>query len=268
MPDKPMTRMPFIIYGNQRTGSTLLASRLNSHPNIICHEEVFLPWLDSEPSFRQWLTARRYPQYFRVLPGTRRCFLDFLYTRNEGVEDINAIGFKIMYNQVSVWPKAAYCVPPLGELFRDPALGNWLQANQVLVIHMLRRNHLKIVASHLAAAQSGRFHSRDVSGPDQKVVISLRGLKARLYRIELAQRVAHSTISGLPSIEVCYEEYIGGHGKNYDDEICRALHLPVSPTGLMSPLQKVTSDNLRDVVKNYDQVAEHLSGTRFERFLD
>lgn len=259
---------PFIVYGNQRTGSTLLASRLNSHPNITCHEEVFLPWLDSEPSFKQWLTARRYSQYLRVLPGTRKSFLDFLYARSEKDEGINAIGFKIMYNQLSVWPKAAYYVPPLGKLLRDPALRDWLQANQVLVIHMLRGNHLKIVASHIAAAQSGRFHSRDVSGADQQIVISLRGLKARLYRIELAQTVAHSMISGLPSIEVCYEEYIGMHGKNYDDEICRALHLPVSPTGLTSPLQKVTGNNLRDVVKNYDQLADYLSGTRFARFLE
>ena len=39
--------------------------------------------------------------------------------------------------------------------------------------------------------------------------------------------------------------------------------LPIPAGGLTSPLRKVSSDDLRETVRNYDQVAEYLSGTRF-----
>ena len=68
----------FIVFGNQRTGSTLVASRLNSHPHIVCYEEVMLPWVNSSPCLRDWLTAKNRPQWLRAVPGVRTSFLDDL----------------------------------------------------------------------------------------------------------------------------------------------------------------------------------------------
>lgn len=258
----------FIVFGHQRTGSTLLASRLNSHPRICCHEEVFLPWVDSSPSLRDWLEARDLPQWLRVVPNIRTSFLASLFDVNSISSNIGAFGFKVMYNQMSLWPKFAYLMPSAIQLLQDPALRSWLRTNRVLIVHTLRRNHLKILVSHQLAAQSGRFHSRNASAGDRKVFISLRSLKPRLHRIQLAERAARNSIVGLPIIEIWYESYTGIGGVQDDARLCDALGQPVPPGGLTSPLRKLSSDNLRDTIANYEQVAAHLSRTRFEHFLE
>jgi LPS sulfotransferase NodH len=257
----------FIVFGHQRTGSTLLASRLASHPNICCYEEVFLPSVDSSPSMREWLSARRLPQSLRVVPGARASFLSSLFDVSNIDSGVGAAGFKVMYDQMSLWPTFSYLIPIASGLLQDPGLRNWLRDNRVLVLHMLRRNHLKILVSQKLAAQSGRFHSRNPSVADMTVFISLLGLKPRLRRIELAERAARRCIAGLPSIEIYYEDYTGSGDGEDDARLCRALGQDLPMAGLTSPLRKVSSDDLRDTVANYDEVFQHLSGTRFERFL-
>ena len=260
-------RQLFIVFGNQRTGSTLIASRLNSHSRIVCFEELFLPWVDSEPSLRGWLSANGRPQWLRTVPGTRTSFLASLLDAEYLSSEVNAIGFKVMYNQMSLLPKLAYYIPPAGRLFEDPVFRRWLYANHVVVIHTLRRNHLKMLVSHKLATASGRFHSRDAEAIDHQISLSLRGLVARLIRIEAAERVAKSVIRNLPSIEIYYEDYVSSQGNIDDIRLCRTLGQSIPPNGLTSLLTKVSSDDLRDTVKNYEQVAAHLKGTRFERFL-
>jgi LPS sulfotransferase NodH len=267
---KQRNRRPirFIVFGNQRTGSTLISSKLNSHSRIICYEEVFLPWADSGPSLREWLDATGRPQWLRAVPGVRTSFLNAKLDINSLPHDIGAIGFKVMYNQMSLWPTFAYLAPRAGQLLlQDRSLRRWLSVNQVVIVHTLRRNRLKVLVSHKLAEQSGRFHSRDPVAGYQSVVIPLRGLKARLRRIETAERVARATIMGLPTIEIFYEDYISTGGVGQDSHLCAALGQTAPKGGLSSPLIKVSSDDLRDTVANYDQVAACLSGTRFERFL-
>lgn len=257
----------FIVFGNQRTGSTLIANRLNSHNRIVCYEELFLPWVDSEPSLRGWLGASGRSQWMRAVPGTRNSFLSSLLGSQFPPSDADAVGFKIMYNQMSLWPKLAYYIPIAGRLFEDPVFRRWLHANQVLVIHTLRRNHLKTLVSHKLATKTGRFHSRDSDVLDRQIVLPLTGLKARLARIAAAERVAKHVIRNVPSIEIYYEDYVGSAGTTYDVNLCLALGQSIPPGGLTSSLTKVSSDDLRATVRNYDQVAAHLSGTRYERFL-
>jgi LPS sulfotransferase NodH len=258
----------FVVFGNQRTGSTLITSKLNSHSRIICYEEIFLPWADSDPSIRDWLDATGRPQWLRSIPGVRTSFLNTLFDINGLPRDVGAIGFKLMYNQMSLWPAFAYLAPRASQLLQDRSLRRWLTVNQVVIIHTLRRNRLKALVSHALAAQSGRFHSRDPVVGNHTVVIPLRGLKARLRRIEKAERVARATILGLPTIEIFYEDYVSAAGLDQDIRLCAALGETAPKDGLSSPLRKVSSDDLRDVIANYDQVAACLSGTRFEQFLE
>ena len=257
----------FIVFGNQRTGSTLVASRLNSHPNIVCYEEVLLPWVNSSPCLRDWLTARNRPQWLRAVPGVRKSFLDDLMIVQSPRDLAGAIGFKLMYNQASLWPKIAYLAPQAGTVFKDHALQQWIIANKVIILHTRRRNRLKALVSHQLAAQSGRFHSREPDVSCRSVVISVRGLKARLGRIEAAERVACRAIRGLPAVDIFYEDYASLAREETDSQLCAALGQVLPEGGLSTPLSKIASDDLRVTVKNYDQVATVLSGTRFERFL-
>ena len=257
----------FIVFGNQRTGSTFISSKLNSHPRITCYEEVFLPSVDSDPSLREWLDSNGHPRWMRVSPRIRASFVNSLFEVNSLPEDVGAVGFKVMYNQLSLWPKLAYLAPEPGQVFNDYKFQRWLRVNNVVIVHTLRRNRLKILVSHELAVQNGRFHSRDGVARKGSVNIPLRGLKPRLSRIEAAEKVARKMIRGLPVVEILYEDYISDGGVKLDARLCAALGQSMPESGLISQLTKVSSDDLRDTIKNYAQVADHLSGSRYERFL-
>lgn len=255
----------FIVFGSQRTGSTLIATRLNSHPRIACFEEVLLPRVDSEPSLRSWLQAGGQSQTLRVFPPVKRSFLNSLV---QSVSGVDAVGFKLMYEQVSLVPKLSYLAPTAGRLFHDRVLLQWLKENQVLVVHALRRNHLKVVVSHARAAKTRQFHSRDaVDGRAAKIVLPMRGLVPRLRRLEHAEAVARQMITGLRVVEVRYEDYVGRERSRIDRCLCAAMGVTMPPGGLTSPLAKVSGEDLSEVVANYDELASTLSGTRFEKFL-
>jgi hypothetical protein len=127
-----------------------------------------------------------------------------------------------------------------------------------------------MLASHTLAARTARFHSRDGSQAAAVSMISLplTGLIMRLRRIEVAEKVARDAIRGLPALEVWYEDYVGSKGQAIEAQLCESIGVRMPDGGLRSPLEKVTSDNLRDTVANYDDVVRRLSGTRFERFLN
>jgi LPS sulfotransferase NodH len=256
----------FVVFGHQRTGSTLVTSRLNSHSRIVCFEEVLLPWVDSDPSLREWLSGNGHPQWFRALPSVKTSFLNAICDIDSLPNDVGAVGFKVMYDQMSLWPTLAYLVPWAGPVLQNRALKRWLIVHHVVILHTLRRNHLKVLVSHEMAGQNKRFHSRDPAGAKGKVVIPVRGLKARLRRIEAAERAARKTIQGLPTIDIFYEDYMKGGGEQ-DADLCAVLGQAVPKGGLTSQLKKLSSDDLRDTVANYDEVAARLAGTPFERFL-
>ena len=156
-----------------------------------------LPWVDSSPCLRDWLTAKNRPQWLRAVPGVRTSFLDDLVIEQSTRDLVGAIGFKLMYNQMSLWPRIGYLVPQASSLFKDHALQQWIISNHVMILHTRRRNHLKALVSHRLAVQSGRFHSRDPEVSCRSVVVPVRGLKARLGRIEAAERAACRAIRGL-----------------------------------------------------------------------
>lgn len=263
-----MSSRIFVIFGTQRTGTTLLATRLNSHPHITCYSEVLLPDVDSEPSLRGWLAGRGYPQFVRSFPSIRRSFLNSII-EVERPHGVDAVGLKLMYEQVSLAPKVTYAYPPAGRLLNDVGLLRWLKDHDVLVIHVLRRNHLKTVVSHVRAAQTQEFHRLNAAnGRAAQITLPLRGLKARLNRLELAERTARGAIKGLRAIDVCYEDYVGNCAPDVEKRICAELGQTVPVGGLQSPLSKISSDSLPELIANYDEVVSMLTGTRYEVFLE
>lgn len=208
-----------------------------------------------------------HPQWMRASSRVRASFLTSLFDVDTLPRDVGAVGFKVMYDQLSLWPKLAYFVPKTGQLLNDRKFQRWLRVNSVVIVHILRRNRLKVLVSHESAVQNDRFHSRERGGKNASVVIPLRGLKARLSRIEAAEKVACKMIKDLSVVEILYEDYVGPDGSKLDTRLCAALGQSIPAGGLTSQLTKVSGDELRDTIRNYTQVAEYLSGSRYEQFL-
>ena len=248
----------FVILGTQRTGTTLVRTCLNSHPDVLCCGEVFKL---AKPSYKKpdglWHYTRR-PLARRIGAlvnprGVTADFLDNMYSE----AGYKAIGFKLMLShQISrpyIWPM--------------------LEARGVSAIIVRRRNLLKTLVSRRSAAETGVYHvSRELGvktavddWQSKGVALDTATLVADLEAIDAETENWQAKLSAATrTLEIVYEDY----ASNIDSGNQAMLEfLGVRPMELKSDLKKVNPDDLRRSIRNYDDVASTLRDSRFEAML-
>lgn len=246
-----MTR--FVVLSTQRSGSTWVVDMLTSHPRVVAYSELFMHGGVGTP---KWGTEKDLPYWQTFIADkrggrfTRPYWLwSYLGRALDERPGINAVGFKLMYSQLTSIAK------PL-----MPAL--WLK--RVRLIHLIRRNSLDVVLSKEAGeARHGVLHARE-GQPVESVRLRLRtdDLMKRLTAHERAvagARVRFKKV-GLSYREVFYEDLVadeaGGFASLFE-------FLGVEPAPVSSSLQKVNPTAHEELIENYGEVREALEGTKF-----
>ena len=131
----------FIIICAARTGSTMLRSMLNSHPQMVCHREVFSPRLmgfagiynqkDSDSPIRQFVEKTRNERP-----------VDFLRDYVFYAGSYQAIGAKIKYDELE---------QPRWSAVFDSLLAD----REIRVVHLIRENRLRRLVSAIIAELTG-----------------------------------------------------------------------------------------------------------------
>ncbi|MBW2269958.1 MAG: sulfotransferase [Deltaproteobacteria bacterium] len=239
-----MTR-PFVLLATQRTGSTVVWQTLDRHPAVYARGEMFLKDLAHPESFASWQARWTRRLLARLMPRRAvNAYLDGFYAKRAGVR---ATGFKLMYSQAR------------------PEIWSWLLAHRVEVLHLVRRNALKILVSKAAAEATGRRHLRPGQNHEaQSVVLGVEGLVAALDRIAASVEEHRHRIAELRHRELHYEELLE-HPQAFFDTAFEFLGVDRQPVELS--LRKLTADSLGDALANYDEVAAALAGTRHEALL-
>lgn len=242
----------FVILGTQRTGTTLVSTSLNSHPQVKCLGEAFKAFMprgevDVEDSgYRRYWRASlwRHCTHYAQRRRSVRTFLDELY----GGTQYAAIGFKLMFNQLK----------------QAPAILDYFEEHAVRAVNVYRENILKTMVSRLSARATGVFHATERKARP-KVTIPIAGLIERLARLEEDQiRWRELVGERLPMMRVSYEEFV----RDSDARGRQVLEfIGVTPQPLASQLFKLNPDRLRDIVENYDEIAAALAATAFARYL-
>ena len=226
----------FAIVAAPRTGSNMLCTMLNSHPEILCHHEIFNPAgihyaLDHRNGDFNLGTAEerdRHPEDFVRRVFGHRC-------------GRNAVGFKLNRGQ---HPRAFHYV------MEDP---------KIRKIVLRRRNRLKAFVSDLIAQQTGQWESyefSDFSRPNPPVEIDLERLRDYLMETESY----YSEVTGLlrstgqDYLETAYEDLPS------PGEQRRILSfLGVSDSApLAAATRKRTPTDLRSVVSNFGDLRSAL----------
>jgi LPS sulfotransferase NodH len=172
-----------------------------------------------------------------------------------GREEAPVVAFRAMYNHVDNRPVRAYLVAH----------------KEMRVIHLRRDNLLK---QHVSKLLLGAKHERGWQPhTDHKIpVVSVRVSPQRAIRD--MQRVRDKFIefekllSGHRKIELVYERMCNGQTLSHEAWAKITELLEIEPAKLAADLVKMNPDELRPMVKNYDELAAALAGTEFERFLD
>jgi len=241
----PITR--FVILNAPRTGSNYLCTLLNSHPEILCHHEIFNPHV---------VGVARHLQNSGFHMGTveerERDPIEFLgrvWRQNEGR---HSVGFKLCWKQNEA---IFYAV------LADP----WIRK-----IVLKRRNRIKSFVSLLLARQTGEWVIyNDAATPGARP-------KVHVDEAELRRHIAFN--------DAYYEEIESaiqqpghlGHVLYYEDlfsetSLCATLKFldvaEFNPALLAGQTWKLSSTSLRDLVASFDNLESALRGTPLEEEL-
>lgn len=244
--------------GTQRTGTTLLRTSLSSHPEIICHGEIFnlgkppyrLPggyWAFTRQDILHRLKAAFLPE------RSYRRFLAELY----GQRECKAIGFKLMLSQCKA----------------RPALWPVVAESDVKVILVTRRNVLKTLISRRAAAASGVYHvsaslpvaTAVAKWESQPITIDSNTIIRDLDEIAKETAEWKERLSSLTFMELIYEEYFRDQS-NWNAKVLDFIGVP--ERSLTSDLKKVNSSKLEDLIVNYDEIAGVVRDSDYSFCLD
>lgn len=258
----------FLIITQPRSGSAWFMSSLNSHPRIHCprHPTLFSkhnlsPFKRFKPNFLQvdkpvspYYKYRSASLKRRVAHWLKRdkliCeFLSGLYAQDR---EADAVGFKVNYSQIN----------------RYPVIVSWIKENNLRIIHLIRSNLLKRLVSHkVANIRDLRHSTRSVDTTRVHIEPSILVEDFRRRQNRFARYRERFTVDfKKPFLEVEYESLLA----DFESEMRRVLQFfeieEFMP--LTSELVKVNPNSLADIVENYDEVEQALTGTEFEHFLD
>lgn len=230
---KRSDRLPitFVILCLGRTGSTHLQSLLDSHPDIRCFGELFTG------------NAHTFDEVFLASPhDDPAAYLEELTRPVEA----RAVGFKLPVNSIRAHPQVV-------EAVTDPKLQ---------IIRLFRSNLLALLVSRRLLAATGVPQSTHGSYGDVRVRLEPRILPRTFERMEAHERWLDELAGGRSTFRLAYEDLIEGRGI---DDLQRFLGVETRP--LRSWFEKLRNLPLSDAVENWGEVAQALSGTRFEHFL-
>ena len=240
----PGERTRAVLLTTQRTGSTFLVECLDSHPAIHCAGEL----LNGQPDtliapprgpFRYFIKGARIARTGAWLPQYR---LEEYY--RAGLSPVRC--FKAMYNQLA----------------RPFALRYLLDHREIRVIHLRRENLLNTHVSLLLMQKRKELQATQpvarlwIRVDPDRAIAAMRKAVARFERFD-------RLFASHPLLNLSYESLIDGSRLRAETgrRICDFLGVSREP--MQSRIVKLNPRSLRDMVRNYDELAEALSNSEF-----
>ena len=247
--DSPVRAM---ILTTQRTGSTFLVGCLGSHPKISCITELLVgAHLEPPAIFR---TSRVLTKASRFVLGggwyPKRAIRRYYASTDKPVRV-----FKAMYNQISNWPTLNYL----------------RRAEDIRIVHLSRRNLLKMHVSRLLMPTRRNTiwepHTTEPLPPVQIRVDPARALE-QMRRARAQYDHFESVFASHRRLPLVYEELIENQRLRPAEVRRICAFLGVDPHPMCSAFIKLNPESLRAMVTNYGELASAVSKSEFAEYLD
>lgn len=223
-----MNNQRFVIFGMRRTGSTLLATLLNSHPQIRCHSELFYQgrWnVIARRPFKSF--AFRYP---------------LLYLNWISVTAFRpVVGFKLMVHQNEEMNNLLYRLTER----------NWQ------VISIRRRNAIQRVLSEAVLFATRIPHSYGKSQQRKETIhIDTEHFRRLLEQDRRLSEREAALLAPIPHIDLTYEDDFANpqHWSQATERVLSFLNLPIVP--LNTSMVKTWEKPYEQFIANYAELME------------
>lgn len=225
----------FVILFPGRTGSTFLVSALDAHPDVEAKGEV-LDGLRSAGAAEQ------------------RAWLD-RYFRGPALNRHHAVGFKTKLRDVVDQDHFAAAI----------------ERYDARIIVLDRRNDVKHAVSRITARvlrdRTGRWNRYEGSEELGLIEVDPEDFASRLEAVESEKQVIRSFVDrlGRPHLDLDYEDLLA----DPDGTFRRVFaEIGVRDVAVHGKTLKNTSDDLREVVANFDAIRAPYVGTKYEAMFD
>lgn len=223
----------FVIFGQGRTGSTLLVDLLRSHPDIQCDGEILHDW--------KW-----FPEH-HVLKRMER-------------SQKQAYGFKLLSYQLD----SVLCFSqPQQFIF-------WLLDQGFRLIYLQRNNLLKHALSQInARVNQFAVRGEDMNTHrSKKIHIQPDELFWWLKKLQNRQLYEEKVLEDIDCLNLVYENDLI-NAENWQKSLSQIFeYLSLSPIMTNTNLIKVTPEKVTDLVDNYNELVEMLQPTIYSKFLE
>jgi LPS sulfotransferase NodH len=232
----------FIILAAPRTGSNLLCTLLNSHPEVLCHHELFNPngvfyalnYRDGSMDLGSIEARNREP--FRFL---RRVW--------EHPQGASCVGFKMTRGQ------------------DDAVMRGLIGDAGVLKIVLYRRNRLKTFVSEQIARKTDRWEvytKTELATDTPKLHIDVGALKAHCDLNERFYRDIQDALKSgkQPWIETVYEDILR---ESEHVRLLGFLGVRATKARLTQSSIKQNDSNLRVLIENFQELEQALEGSEY-----
>ncbi len=232
----------FVILAVPRTGSNLLCTLLNSHPEVLCHHELFNP-----DGIYYALDYRDGSIHYGSMAERDREPLDFLQRVWKGEKGASCIGFKMTRGQ------------------NETVMRSLLEDYGVLKIVLYRRNRLKTYVSELIARQTNQWevYAGDELLTDRpRIRIDIGSLKEHADLNQRFYAEINETLKATqqPCLEMVYENIFSGseHVRLLD-----FLGVKARQVKLVHSSIKQNDNELRTLIENFQELELALEGSEY-----
>ena len=226
----------FVIFGQGRTGSTLLTSLLSSHPEITCEGEIL----------------------------ARRVLNPLLYVtcRSRILSASDVYGFKVKIYQLTHSQKLD--LDDVIDFFKR------LKENKWQIIYLKRENLLRHAISNMMVENTGLYHrfSDEQVFWNEKIDLDCQQLFIKMKRREKFQEAEACVLKHIDHVPLVYEKNLLDTDAQQKtvDMLCDLIG--ISRCSAQTNLVRINRGKLSNIVCNYHEIRAKIEHTRFSQFLD
>ena len=245
--------MNFVILGGQRSGSTVLASMLNTHPEIACLREVFHVQEKGLGSFFEFCKTRPDPIRFIRLDPRSSAFDGFLKHLSTETKRPH-VGFCVKYGQLHQLNGDHLALGARPELF------NFMTKRGGKIVNLLRRNLFRQALSHERARASGLWHI-DAGEPrpaTKPIILNATTVVQQRWRLLDAIKTCQEWLREVPNtFTFYYEDMFSGEQLSSEFAARVAVMLEVKPDFSLQPaISRVSESNWRADIENWHEIEQ------------